>query len=56
MNQDKNNYVDKDNPWKGILAVTEFCVCYTYHKNKQKPTVKLVLGQDLIIPIEHAAN
>ena len=27
----KNNHLNKDDPWSGILAATTFSVCSTYH-------------------------
>jgi transposase InsO family protein len=27
----QDNYLDEDDPWKGILSATAFAVCATYH-------------------------
>ena len=45
----QNNYLDKDNPWLGILAATSFSVRSTYHTTLQATPVQLVFGHDMII-------
>ena len=32
----QDNYLDEDNPWKGILSATAFAVRSTYHTTLQK--------------------
>ena len=39
-----------------ILAAEAFVVRAMYHRTKQKNPVRLVFGQDMILPIKHIAN
>jgi hypothetical protein len=51
------NYLDEDDPWKGILAATAFAIRATYqHTSLQKPPGQLVFGRDMIFNIQHTAN
>ena len=52
----QETYVDEADPWMGILATAAFAVQITYHWTKQKSPGKLVLGQDMILPIDYIAN
>ena len=51
-----DNYLDEDDPWKGILAATAFAVRSTYHTTLQKTPGQLVFGRDMIFNVEHTAN
>jgi hypothetical protein len=33
----ENNYLDEDDPWKGILSATAFTIWSTYHTTLQSP-------------------
>jgi hypothetical protein len=50
------NYLDEDDPWKGILAATAFAIRATYHTTLQKSPGQLIFGQDMIFNIQHTAN
>jgi hypothetical protein len=50
------NYLDEDDPWKGILAATAFAIRATYHTTLQKSAGQLVFGGDMIFNIQHTAN
>jgi hypothetical protein len=50
------NYLDEDDPWKGILAATAFAIRATYHTTLQKSPGQLVFGRDMIFNIQHTAN
>jgi hypothetical protein len=50
------NYLDNDNPWRGILAATAFAVRSTYHTTLWKMPGQLVFGCDMIFNIQHVAN
>jgi hypothetical protein len=50
------NYLDEDDPWKGILAATAFVIRATYHTTLQKSPGQLVFGRDMIFNIQHTAN
>ena len=50
------NYLDEDNPWKGILSATAFAVRSTYHTTLKKSPGQLVFGRDMILNIKHTAN
>ena len=51
-----DNYLDEDDPWKGILAATAFAIRATYHTTLQKSPGQLVFGRDLIFNVQHTAN
>jgi hypothetical protein len=50
------NYLDEDDPWKGILAATAFAICATYYITLQKSPGQLIFGRDMIFNIQHTAN
>ena len=52
----QENYLDEDDPWKGILSATAFAVRATYHTTLQKTPGQLVFGRDMIFNIKHVAN
>ena len=52
----QDNYLDEDNPWKGILSATAFAVRSTYHMTLQKTPGQLVFGRDMIFNVKHTAN
>ena len=52
----KTNYLDQDDPWKGILSATAFAVRSTYHTTLKKTPRQLVFGRDMILNIKHIAN
>ena len=52
----EDNYLDEDDPRKGILSATAFAVRSTYHTTLQKSPGQLVFGRDMIFNIKHEAN
>jgi transposase InsO family protein len=52
----QDNYLDEEDPWKGILSATAFAVRATYHTTLQKSPGQLVFGRDMIFNVKHAAN
>ena len=50
------NYLDDDNPWRGILAATAFAIRSTYHTTLRKTPGQFVFGCDMIFNIQHVAN
>ena len=40
----EENYVEEDNPWKGILSTTAFAVRSTYHTTLKHTPGQLVFG------------
>ena len=52
----QQNYLDEDDPWKGILAATAFAVRSTYHTTLQATPGQLVFGRDLILNCEFIAD
>ena len=52
----ETNYLDKEDPWKGLLAATAFAVRSTYHTTLKKTPGQLVFGRDMIFNIQHVAN
>ena len=52
----EENYLEENNPWKGILSATAFAVRSTYHTTLKKSPGQLVFGRDMIFNIQHKAN
>ena len=52
----ETNYLDEEDPWKGILSATAFAVRSTYHTTFKKTPGQLVFGRDMIFNIRHVAN
>ena len=52
----QNNYLDKDDPWKGVLSAVAFAIRSTYHTTLQKTPGQLVFGRDMILNVQHTAN
>lgn len=52
----ENNYIDEDDPWKGILSATAFAIRSTYHTTLQSTPGQLVFGRDMILNMKHEAN
>ena len=52
----ENNYLEEDDPWRGILSATAFAVRSTYHTTLKKTPGQLVFGRDMIFNIKHVAN
>ena len=45
----QNNYLDKDDPWSGILAATDFAARSTYRTTLQATSYQLVFECDMIL-------
>jgi transposase InsO family protein len=52
----ETNYLDEEDPWKGILSATAFAVRSTYCTTLKKTPGQLVFGRDMIFNIQHVAN
>ena len=52
----ESTYMDKEDPWSGILAATAYAVRSTYHTTLQASPGQLVFGRDMIFNIKHVAN
>ena len=52
----ENIYLDKKDPFKGVLAAAAFAVRSTYHTTLKKMPGQLVFGHDMIFNIQHVAN
>jgi hypothetical protein len=52
----ESNYLDEDDPWKGILNATAFAVRSNFHMSLQSTPGQLVLRSDMIFNIQHAAS
>ena len=50
------NYLDEDDPWKGILPAAAFTIRATYHTTLQKSPGQLIFGRDMIFNIQHTAD
>jgi hypothetical protein len=51
-----DNYLDEDDPWKGILAATAFAICATYHTTLQTSPGQLVSGRHMKFNVQHTVN
>ena len=49
----KETYVDKDEPWSGILDAAAFIIISTENRSKGSSPGQLVLGRDMILPIKY---
>jgi transposase InsO family protein len=49
----ENNYLDDNDPWKGILSATAFAVRSTFQTTLQNTPGQLVFGRDMILNIKH---
>jgi hypothetical protein len=52
----ENNYLDDNDPSKGILSATAFAVRSTFHTTLQHTPGQLVFGHDMILNVKHKAN
>ena len=52
----ESNYLDKEDPWKGVLAATMFAVKLTYHTSLKRTSGQLVFGRDMIFNIQHVTS
>jgi len=52
----QTNYLDEDDPWKGILSATAFAIRCTYHTTLHSTPGQLIFGRDMIFNIKHTAN
>ena len=52
----ETNYLDVDNPWKGVLSATAYAIWSTCHTMLKKTPGQLVFGRDMILNISHVAN
>jgi len=52
----EDNYLDEEDPWKGILSATAFAVRSTFHTTLNQSPGQLVFGRDMIFNIKHTAN
>src|SRR5687767_13040845 len=52
----ETNYLNEDDPWKGILSATAFAIRSTYLTTLRKTPGQLVVGRDMIFNIQHVAN
>ena len=49
----RQTYVEKYDPWTGILAVAEFVICSKTNRKKGYSPDQLIFGCEIIIPIKH---
>jgi hypothetical protein len=52
----ENNYLNDNDPWKGILSATAFAVQSTFYTTLQNTPGQLVFGRDMILNVKHEAN
>ena len=56
FNISTQTYVDKNDPWLGILATAEFSIISTTNRQKLYSPGKLIFGRDMILPIKHMVD
>ena len=49
-------YVDKNDPWTGILAAAVFVIRSTTNRQKGQIPGQLIFGYDMILPIKHTVD
>ena len=49
-------YVDKNDPWKGILAAVAFAIRSTTNRKKGYSMGQLIFGRDMILLIKHRGD
>ena len=52
----QETYIDDADQWMGILAAVAFAELSIYHSTKRKIPGQLVLGRDMILPINHVSD
>ena len=45
-------YVDKDDPWTGVLAAAAFEICSITNRQNSYSPGKWIFGRDMILPIK----
>ena len=56
FNKPTQIYVDKDDPWTGILAAAAFAIRSTTNRQKGYSLGQLIFGCDIILPIKHRVD
>ena len=56
MMKSMKNYVDRYDPWSGVLLLAEFAIFSTTNRLKDYSLGKLVFGRDTILPIKHKVD
>ena len=49
-------YVDKNDPWTGILAAAAFAIYSTTNRGKGYSPGQLIFGRNIILPIKHRVD
>ena len=49
----KETYVDKDDPWSGILSAALLVICSTENRLKVYSPVQLLSGRYMVLPIKN---
>ena len=49
-------YVDKNDPWMGILAAAVFAIFSTTNSKKGYSPGQFIFGRDIILPIKHRVD
>ena len=52
----ENNYLDTNDPWKGILSAMAFAVCSTFHTTLKQSPGQVIIGRDMMLNIIHEAT
>ena len=50
------NYIEKDDPWTGILAAAAFAIFSTTNRDKGYSLGKLIFELDMILPTKHRVD
>ena len=52
----ENNYLDEEDPWRGIISATAFAIRSTVHTTSKKTPGQLTFGRDMIFNLQHKAD
>ena len=52
----QKTYVDKNDPWMGILSAAAFVIISTTSRQKGYSPGQLIFGGDMILPIKHRVD
>ena len=54
--ENTHHYVDKDDPWLGILFASDFSIISTIYMMKSYSPGQLIFGHDIILLIKHTLD
>ena len=52
----QQTYIDKNDPWTGILSAASFAICSTTNRQKVYSPVKMIFDRDMILLIKNRVD